>query len=269
MQNQTLTPNEIRVLSANRMRRLFLTFVLFVLIIFVVADLIFLLGVMHEDMPEWVLIPFVLGLIAAGTVIGIACYLPGKLRRVEKARFVLISIRGLLESKSITERKLVNTFKKTAGSLINNSSTAVASGLVSDGWQKTRAQYLTELIESLIIKCEWNINSEDYIAGFAQMLQKNNWRDNEAAWITAPVQELITAHGGRLTRSGIARSITRNVLWILTILIMAPIMLWMLLTFEVIDNQTKYDFIKFLIFVIPAIGALVYILVQIARRRCN
>ncbi len=151
--------------------------------------------------------------------------------------------------------------------MINNSSVVVTRGLISDGWHEIRARYLTGLIESLIIKCEWNISYEDQIAGFSQLLKQNNWQDDEVALIISPVQELIKEHGGRLTRSGIARSITRNVLWIITILILAPIMGWMLHTSEVLDNQTKYDFVKFLILVIPALGALIYNLVQIARRR--
>ncbi len=268
MQGHALTLSEIRILSHNRLRRLFLTFAIIFLTILVIIDLIFLLGIMRDsEMPEWVLIPFVLGIIAIGFLIGIASYMSGKLKVVEKARFVLTSIHGLLESKSITKRKLANTFYKIPSALINNSSVAVARGLISDGWHETRARYLTGLIESLIIKCEWNISYEDQIAGFSQLLKQNNWQDDEVALIISPVQELIKEHGGRLTRSGIARSITRNVLWIITILILAPIIGWMLYTSKVLDTQTKYDFVKFLILVIPALGVLIYNLVQIARRR--
>jgi len=220
-----------------------------------------------SDMPEWVTIPFALGLIAAGTIIGIVCYMPGKLKVVEKARFVLTSIRGLLESKSITKRKLANTFNKTAGELINNSSAAVERGLISEGWHETRARYLTGLVESLIIKCGWAVDYEGRIAWFSQLLKQNNWQDDEIAMITSPVQQLIEKHGGRLTRSGVARSITRNVLWIIITLIMAPIAAWMLFTIEDLDNQIKYDFVQYLIAVIPGLGILIYNLVQIARRR--
>jgi len=218
-------------------------------------------------MPEWVLIPFVLGIIAMGCIIGIVSYMLGKLKVVEKARFVLTSIHGLLESKTITKRKLANTFNKIPKALINNSSAAVSKSLISDGWHETRAQYLTGLIESLIIKCEWNISCEDQIAGFSQLLKQNNWQDEEVALIISPIQASINEYGGRLTRSGVARSITRNVIWIITILIISPIIGWMLLTNEALDKQIKYDFVKFLILVIPAVGALIYNLVQIARRR--
>jgi hypothetical protein len=222
---------------------------------------------MREDMPEWVLIPFVLGLIAAGTILGIVIYLSGKLKIVEKARFVLTSIHGLLESKSITKRKLANTFNKISSALISNSSTVVSRELISAGWHETRARYLTGLVESLIIKCEWSIDYQNQIAEFSQLLKKNYWQDDEVALMISPVQELINKHGGRLTRSGIARSITRNVIYIIIILILTPIAAYMLFTIEAMDADVKYEIIKFLILVIPALGALIYNLVQIARRR--
>lgn len=267
MQRNALTPSEIKILSRNSLWRVFLTFAVIFMTFFVIIDLIFLLGVMREDMPEWVLIPFVLGLIAAGSILGIVIYMSGKLKVIEKARFVLTSILGLLESNSITKRKLANTLNKIASALINNSSAVVSRELISEGWQETRARYLTELVESLIIKCEWSIDSENQIAGFAQLLKKNNWQDDEVALMISPVQELINRHGGRLTRSGIARSITRNVIYIIIILILTPISAWMLFTFEVLEDDVKYEIIKFLILVIPALGALIYNLVQIARRR--
>ena len=110
----------------------FLTIAVILLTILVIFDLIFLFGIMQDsEIPEWVLIPFVLGIIAAGFIIGIASYISGKLKVVEKARFILTSIHGLLESKSITKRKLENTFNKSARALINNSSVVVTNGLIS------------------------------------------------------------------------------------------------------------------------------------------
>jgi len=269
MQNQTLTPREIGILFRNRLRRLFLTFALIVLTIAVIADFIFLLGVMRDsDMPEWFLIPFTLGIVAMGAIIGIITYMPGKLKVVEKARFVRASIHSLLESKSITQRKLALTFNKVAGELINNSASEVTRGLVSEGWHETRAGYLTGLIESLIIRCEWDIDSEGRLRWFAQLLQKNRWQDDEVDLIISPVQALINKHGGRLTRSGIARSIARNILWIILTLILGSFGAWMLFTLgDQVDLEAKYEIVKFLLLGIPGIGVLVYNLVQIARKR--
>ena len=185
----------------------------------------------------------------------------------EDQSMLLASIHGLLESKSITKRKLTNALSKIASALVNNSSSAVSRELISDGWHETRALYLTGLVESLIIKCEWNIDYENQIAEFSQLLKQNNWQDDEVALMISPVQELIKKHGGRLTRSGITRSITRNVIYIIILLILTPIAGWMLFTFEVLEDDVKYEIIKFLILVIPALGALIYNLVQIARRR--
>ncbi len=202
--------------------------------------------------PEWVIIPIILIFSLLGIIIGLSYHLTGKLKVKEKAWFVRASVDVLKAGSAVKEGSEKKIFSDIARDLISRPKSEVVRALVTDGWPHVRAQYYTALVESLLMKCEWNINDEGEAADFRQLLINSRWSDHDADTLVGPVLEIIKDSGGRQTRASVSRSIIKNIAWIVIILIIAPTAGWLLVSDEGLDMSTKYDFLELLVLAVPA-----------------
>jgi hypothetical protein len=256
----TLTTEESRAIGKLKYNRVVLSLIIAILTIAVISDAVFLVdnfkGGGSADTPEWLVIPVIFGIAALGILIGLSFYIGGRLKDKELVVFASISMRELKSNGEISANAEKKIFADLAKELFDKPCSDVVTGLVSDGWDRSRAYFYAKLVESLIIKCEWNISYQEQAQDFSGFLKKMGWSEAEIEHLVSPVINMIKTSGGRLTRAGIATSIGRNILWIVVILVVAVAAGWLLIYSDSLDLGKKYDYLKFIVLAVPALFGL-------------
>jgi hypothetical protein len=265
-----LTSEESKTIRRIKGNRVILGLIITILAVAVFADALFLADAFKHDggsadIPEWLLIPFVFGVAALGILIGLIFYAGGRLKDRELADFVRISINELKTAGALSGHAERKIYMDLANSLISKPREEVMNGLVENGWHRVRADFMTKLVESLIVKCEWNIRYQEKAIDFSGTLKKMGWGDGEIESLLSPVIEVINTSGGRVTSAGIAMSIGRNILWIVVILAVATAAIWLLTHGEGVDAGKKSDFLQFIVVAVPALLGLGFNIAKIVQ----
>ena len=209
-----------------------------------------------DDLPEWLIFPFGIGIASITGGIVLSSHMRGRFRVREKARFVRASVNSLRSAGFLTSRTEHRIYKKLAEDLIRVPRREIERRLVAEGWPRTRAVNYTGLMEALIARCEWNISSEDEAAEFKAFLAQTGWIEEEIARLLEPVINEIKASGGRLLKGRMAASVGRNILWIVIILVIASGALWLLINDKGLPISKKYEYLKFIILAVPTVVGL-------------
>ena len=263
-----LTRDELRAVGRIRRNRAFLGLMLLILTAVIIVDAALVIEQIRDaggssDIPEWLIIPFMIGFAAIAALIGLSTYMAGKLRDKEKAAFVRISLENMKPKSAASITKI---FRKIARELIHAPKEKAIANLVNDGWPLLRAKYFAELVESLIVKCEWNINCETQAGDFKDFLRKQRWDEREIESLVDPVVEVVRDSGGRITGVGIASSIARNIIWIGIILVLSIAAGWFLINDKSLNLPKQYDYLKFIVMAIFTVIGLGFNITAIIRK---